>query len=69
MPPLSSTIASAFEDVNQLILENLRSDVSLVEDIGQYISMPAGNDFGLACAFSLQQRSATSQQRTTLSLQ
>ena len=37
MPPLSSTIASAFEDVNQLILENLRSDVSLVEDIGQYI--------------------------------
>ena len=35
MPLSIPVIANAFEDVNTLIVEQLRSDVGLVEDIGQ----------------------------------
>lgn len=42
MPLSIPVIAHAFEDVNTLIVEQLRSDVGLVEDIGQYIVAGGG---------------------------
>ncbi len=42
MPLSIPAIADAFEDVNSLIVERLRSDVGLVEDIGQYIVAGGG---------------------------
>lgn len=42
MPLSIPVIANAFEDVNTLIVEQLRSDVGLVEDIGQYIVAGGG---------------------------
>ena len=42
MPVSIPAIANAFEDVNALIVEQLRSDVGLVEDIGQYIVAGGG---------------------------
>jgi octaprenyl-diphosphate synthase len=42
MPVHNETISAAFEDVNALIVEQLRSDVALVEDIGQYIVEAGG---------------------------
>lgn len=42
MPLSIPAIARAFEDVNALIVEQLRSDVGLVEDIGQYIVAGGG---------------------------
>jgi octaprenyl-diphosphate synthase len=38
----NETISTAFEDVNALIVEQLRSEVALVEDIGQYIVEAGG---------------------------
>ena len=42
MPLSIPVIADAFEDVNSLIVKQLRSDVGLVEDIGQYIVAGGG---------------------------
>ena len=42
MPLSIPVIADAFEDVNSLIVKQLRSDVGLVEDIGQYIVAAGG---------------------------
>ncbi len=42
MPLSIPAIAAAFDDVNTLIVQQLRSDVGLVEDIGHYIVAAGG---------------------------
>ncbi|MCB1847732.1 MAG: polyprenyl synthetase family protein, partial [Halieaceae bacterium] len=37
MQDIRATVASEFEQVNQLIIDQLRSDVPMVENVGHYI--------------------------------
>lgn len=57
MQQIRSLIATDFDAVNQLIIEQLNSDVDLVENIGQYLIQAGGKRIrpmiGLLCANAL----------------